>query len=218
MPRIPRGQAGNVVHVLNRGNARETVFHSPSDYRAFIDLLAEARTRFDVDLFAFCLMPNHFHAVLAPSSSDELSRFMQWWLTSHVRRSHRRSGGSGHLWQGRFKSFPIQEDEHLLTVLRYVLLNPVRGGLCSDPEEWIWSSLHFPQLCDAWPLDPPMKLLEWLNQPIDPQQVARLQHSFSRRAPFGRADWQKKIARVAGLESTLRPRGRPLRIEVLSRL
>ena len=101
-----------------------------------------------VKLFAFSLMPNHFHFVIEASHHQSLSRFMQWLLTSHVRRYHQHYGGSGHVWQGRFKSFPAQRDEHLITVLRYVLQNPVPGGLSSTAREWSWSSQRRPQLID----------------------------------------------------------------------
>src|SRR5689334_20165620 len=113
MPRIPRGlQGGGVAHVLSRGNARSTVFHSPGEYSDFIGLLDEARARHAVRLLAFCIMPNHFHLVVDVDETAQLSALMQWWLTSHVRRYHQRHVSSGHVWQGRFKSFPIQEDEH----------------------------------------------------------------------------------------------------------
>jgi len=122
VPRIPRGQqSGYVYHVINRGNGRATVFHKSQDYEAFLSLLSEAKKRHRVKIYSFCLMPSHFHFVLEPEHESALSQFMQWLLTSHVRRYHRHYGGSGHIWQGRFKSFPIQRDEHLITVLRYVL-------------------------------------------------------------------------------------------------
>ncbi|BFU92124.1 MAG: hypothetical protein NTAFB01_33110 [Nitrospira sp.] len=126
MPRIPRGSsAGYAYHVLNRGNGGATVFHKDADYAAFLDLLGTAKVRHPIKIFGFCLMPNHFHLVIAPKIGDGLSPFMQWWLTSHVRRYHRHYRSHGHVWQGRFKSFPIQQDGHLLTVL----LNPVRANL-----------------------------------------------------------------------------------------
>jgi putative transposase len=115
MPRIPRGQqAGFVYHVINRGNGRATIFHKAQDYQAFLSILALAKARHPVKLFAFSLMPNHFHFVIESSHHQSLSRFMQWLLTSHVRRYHKHYGSSGHVWQGRFKSFPVQRDEHLL--------------------------------------------------------------------------------------------------------
>ena len=133
MPRIPRGQqAGFVYHVINRGNGRATIFHKAQDYQAFLSILALAKARHPVKMFGFSLMPNHFHFVIEASHHQSLSRFMQWLLTSHVRRYHKHYGSSGHVWQGRFKSFPVQRDEHLLMVLRYVLQNPVRSGLAAS--------------------------------------------------------------------------------------
>ncbi len=113
MPRIPRGQQGGYAyHVINRGNGRTTVFHKAPDYEAFLSLLGEAKKRRSVKVFCFCLMPNHFHLVLEPAHQTALSQFMQWLLTTHVRRYHKHYGSSGHVWQGRYKSFPVQRDEH----------------------------------------------------------------------------------------------------------
>jgi REP-associated tyrosine transposase len=134
MPRIPRSDLqGTIFHVLNRGNARATVFHKDADYRAFINLLRIAKQRVPVKLYAFCILSNHFHAVVESGDVNTLSRFMHRWLNTHVRRYHRHYGTSGHIWQGRFKSFPIQCDEHFLTVARYVLRNPVRAMLVLHP-------------------------------------------------------------------------------------
>jgi putative transposase len=117
-----------------------------------------------VKLFGFCLMPNHFHFVMEPAHENALSQFMQWLLTSHVRRYHKHYGSSGHIWQGRFKSFPVQRDEHLIMVLRYVLQNPVRAGLSGTAPEWRWSSLRRPQLIDACPVDDEAQLAELVQE------------------------------------------------------
>ena len=210
MPRIPRGQiAGHVYHVLNRGNGGATVFHKDGDYRAFLHLLADAKARYPVKLFGFCLMPNHFHLVLQPSTPDALSSFMHWWLTSHVRRYHRHYRSHGHVWQGRFKSFPIQQDRHLLIVLRYILRNPVRAGLATHTQEWPWSSLRHPTLINPSPVDMPTNWTQWLEEPLFEQELAALRTCVNRQAPFGALPWIDRLAKASGLESTLRPRGRP---------
>ena len=130
MPRIPRGQvAGHASHVLNRGNGGATVFHKDGDDTACLDLLTTANAKPPVQILGFCLMPNHFHLVVQSVTDAALSHFMPWWMTSHVRRYHRHYRSQGHGWQGRISSVPIQQDGHLLTVLRYVLRNPVRAGL-----------------------------------------------------------------------------------------
>ncbi len=114
MPRIVRGLADNIIyHVINRGNGRQEVFHKDKDYEAFMKLIAEAKERYTVKLYGYCLMPNHFHMTVKPEKGEELSKWMQWLMTSHVRRYHRYYGSSGHVWQGRYKSFMIQEDSYL---------------------------------------------------------------------------------------------------------
>lgn len=210
MPRIPRGLVGGgVAHVLNRGNAKAQVFHSSGDYERFVRLLGEAEARFPIEIYAFCLMPNHFHLVTRVDQTATLSAMMQWWLTSHVRAYHRHHATDGHVWQGRYKSFPIQEDEHLLTVLRYVLRNPVRAGLVGEATEWPWSSLRFPAITSRWPLDPPTDHEAWLATEPSEHREDDVRHSIRRGAPFGDEVWREATAQKWGLESTLTPRGRP---------
>ena len=134
---------------------------------------------------------------------------MQWLLTSHVRRYHKHYRSSGHIWQGRFKSFPVERDEHLITVMRYVLQNPVRAGLSSTVREWRWSSLRRPQLVDRFPVEDDPKWLERLDEPMRTDQLAVVRECVNRQRPFGRKDWQAEMAARFGLASTLRPRGRP---------
>src|SRR3972149_1530693 len=144
MPRMARLiPAGVIFHVLNRANARMKIFEEAEDYRAFESLLAEAVLRVPMRLLAYCLMPNHWHLVVWPERDGELGRFMHRLTTTHARRWHgsRGSEGSGHLYQGTYKSFPVEDDKHFLTVCRYVDQNAVRAGLVERAEEWPWSSL-----------------------------------------------------------------------------
>ena len=211
MPRIPRGQqAGFVYHVINRGNGRATIFHKAQDYQAFLSMLALAKARHPVKMLAFSLMPNHFHFVIEASHHQSLSRFMQWLLTSHVRRYHKHYGSSGHVWQGRFKSFPVQRDEHLLVVLRYVLQNPVRSGLAASVDDWPWSSWCRNELADPCSVEVETNWLAHVDEPLSASQVASIRESVNRQRPFGEPDWQTTIAGLFGLESTMRPWGRPV--------
>ncbi|MBI3621633.1 MAG: transposase [Nitrospirae bacterium] len=213
MPRIPRGQvAGYAYHVINRGNGGAAIFHNAGDYQVFLRLLCAAKTRFAVKVFGFCLMPNHFHLVLQPETAMILSAFMQWWLTSHVRRFHRHHGSSGHVWQGRFKSFPIQQDGHFLTVLRYVLCNPVRAGMVERVNQWPWSSHSDQTIIDPWPVPCPSNWNQWLNVPLIDHALDRLRIAVNRQQPFGSPNWQTHTAKRLGLESRLRDRGRPRKI------
>jgi len=202
---------------LNRGNGRNEVFHKDGDYASFLKLLREASDRTSMRLLSYCLMPNHFHLVLWPRGDGDMSRWMQWLMTAHVRRYHRHYHSSGHVWQGRYKSFPIEEDDHLLTVMRYVERNPVRAKTIPirKAERWPWSSIgRTPKDVDCPALDPgPVgrgdDWLRWINEPQTEAELKSLRESISRGRPFGSKAWQVATAAELGLESTLRPRGRP---------
>ena len=219
--------AGFVFHVLNRRVGRSKLFFKPSDYAAFETVLAEASARFPgVALLAYCLMPNHWHLVLKPAGSGLLSRYMQWVTTTHMRRwhAHRGSIGTGPVYQGRFKSFPVQEDRHLLIVCRYAERNPVRSRLVRQSERWRWSSAaagrdpaERPWLVPRaeWPVQSPEDWTRWVNEPQsgkeeeEERSVAALRRSVARGAPFGGDEWARRAAARLGIESSLRPIGRP---------
>jgi putative transposase len=177
--------------------------------------MAEAGERLPMRVLAWCLIPTHFHAVLWPHEDGDLSRWMQWLLTSHVRRYHRFHHGSGHVWQGRFKAFPAQSDFHLLTVLKYIEANPLRAGLVGQAQQWPWSSARWrgghgpPAILHAGPVELPGEWLELVNQPLPAEEVVQLRQCVNRGRPYGGEGWVKKIAVKLGLESALRLRGRP---------
>lgn len=213
MPRVARIAPGGLCfHVINRGNMRVRVFHDDADYRDFLKLLAAACERVELRLLAYCLMPNHFHLVAWPRQDGDLGRAMQWLMTSQVRRHHKRHGTEGHLWQGRYKSFAIQNDGHLLTVLRYVEQNPLRAKLVKRAEGWPWSSASTgpPSVAlDPGPLPRPADWLAQVNDWNDPEQLAALRRSVDRGLPWGAAPWIAQTATRLGLDSLLRPVGRP---------
>ena len=216
MPRPLRQVLGGLCyHVLNRGNGQAQVFHKQQDYQAFMDMIADACQRVPMRVPAFCLMPNHFHLVLWPQDDGVLSAWMQWLTTSHVRRYHRYYGGSGHVWQGRYKSFPIQSGTHLYVVLRYVERNPLRANLVSDATDWEWSSLqwwsekrHLP-FPGGWPVERPAAWVEYVNGVESAAELEALRCSVRRGRPFGDVGWVTRMVQRMGLESTIRPRGRP---------
>ncbi len=222
MARRARVSVGGLCyHVLNRGNGRAEVFHKDGDYAAFLKLLTAANERVPMRLLAYCLMPNHFHLVLRPRNDGDMSQWMQWLLTSHVRRYHRHYHSSGHVWQGRYKSFPIEEDDHLLTVMRYVERNPVRAKTIPvrKAQRWPWSSIGQPSndakrpSLDPGPIARGNDWLRWVNEPQTESELEALRQSISRGRPFGSKVWQAETAEQLGLESTLRPRGRPRKRE-----
>jgi putative transposase len=214
MPRTARATPGGYCyHVLNRGNARRTIFHKDGDYAAFVKLLRQAGERTPIRLIGYCLMPNHFHLVVWPVGDTDLSVYMQWLMTAHVRRYHRHYHSSGHVWQGRFKVFPIQEDLHLLTVLRYVERNAVRAGLVERVEDWRYSSAAPRLITDPdlhpGPVPRPADWLRHVNEPQTEAEVTSLRRCVQRGRPYGTPPWMVDTAQMLGIESSLRPRGRP---------
>ena len=144
MSRPLRVAAGGIVyHVLNRANAGARIFDGDADYAAFLRITAEAVERVRMRLLAYCVMPNHWHLVLHPRADGDLSRFMGWLTLTHTQRwhAHRHTIGAGHLYQGRFKSFPVQKEVYFLRLCRYVERNPLRARLVKRAEDWAWSSL-----------------------------------------------------------------------------
>ena len=144
MPRRPRiCPGGTCFHVLNRAvahkgkGARLPLFEKLNDYEAFERILIETHAQFPLPLLCYCLMPNHWHFVVRPANDNQLSDFFRWLTHTHVMRwhAHDHTEGTGHLYQGRFKAFPIEEDDHLDAVLRYVERNPVRAELCERAED-----------------------------------------------------------------------------------
>ncbi len=212
-------EGGLIYHVLNRANARLTIFDDDEDYAAFERVLVEAIALHEMRLLAYCLMPNHFHLVLWPRADGDLSRFMRRVTLTHTQRWHAHHGtaGTGHLYQGRFKSFPVESDDHFLTVCRYVERNALRANLVERAEDWRWGSLAVrrakgekdrPALT-PWPIDRPRDWKARVNRPFRPAEEEAVRRSLQRGQPFGSESWQAAVAARLGLESTFRPRGRP---------
>jgi REP element-mobilizing transposase RayT len=127
-------------HVINRGHARETVFHDDDDCVRFLQLLAQYRDRFDLRVYHYCLMGNHFHLLLQLPDPRGLSRLMAGLLVAYWHHYRRRYGLVGHLFQGRFKSPAVEADEYLLSCGRYIERNPLEASLVAAPWDYAWSS------------------------------------------------------------------------------
>jgi putative transposase len=220
MPRRPRLAVGGLAyHVLNRRVGRLKLFEKPADYAGFEKILAEAHDRTGMRIAAYCLMPTHWHLLLWPRRDDELSEVLRWITVTHTQRWHvrYRSSGTGPVYQGRFKSFPVQTDGHFLTVARYVERNALRASLVSRAEDWKWSSLwrrmqdnpeKAPWMSE-WPVEQPGNWVKQVNQRETAAELERLRVSVNRGQPFGSEAWVVRTVKRFGLESTLRPRGRP---------
>ena len=220
MPRRLRIDNGGIVyHVLNRRVGRMPLFKKDEDYEAFLNVLDEAYERVPIRVLTYCLMPNHWHLVLWPRRDGHLSRYMQWLTTTHMRRwhAHHKTRGTGPLYQGRYKSFPVQEDLHFLVVCRYVERNALRANLVKRAEDWPWSSLSRRRNSGCewlvairdWPVSAPKSWITFVNRPGTDAELEALRRSIWRGAPYGETAWQKRMAVRLKLESSLRDPWRP---------
>ncbi len=220
MGRAPRiTEPGVAYHLLNRRVMRLRMFEKPADYAAFTEVLAKSLGRPDApQLLAYCLMPKHWHLVALAGPRTELSTWMQWVTVTHTHRWHafRHTAGEGPLYQGRFKSFPVEADAHFLAVCRYVEANAVRAGLVQRAEDWRWSSLwsrkhggDLQSLLGDWPVDRPRDWLAQVNRSMREETLKRVREAVTRGAPLGEDAWRQQMAARLKLDLTLRPRGRP---------
>lgn len=220
MPRINRVDVGGeVYHVLNRANARVQIFDNDKDYQQFEDILEEVVEKFDMRLLAYCIMPNHWHLVLHPKQDGDLQQFMSWLSNTHTRRWHvtKDTVGQGHLYQGRYKSFIIEKDQHLLTVIRYVERNAKRANLVKKAEQWRWSSVwrreygtskHL-KILSSWPTQVPKNYVQILNAPLTTAEEEVLERAEEKSIPYGRDTWVQRVTKKYGIEQVLRGVGRP---------
>ena len=222
MPRRVGGDvAGIVYHAMNRAIAGLTLFKDQGDYGAFEGILQEAWQREPIRILSYTVMPNHWHMVLLPTRGGQMASFLRWLSVTHAKRWHayRGTAGSGHLYQGPFKSFPVATDEYFLTACRYVERNALAAGLVRKAQDWRWSSLWRRLRGDAdakailspWPEEPTENWLEWVNTPLTDRELEAMQASIRRGRPFGSLQWQEEMAAKLGCEHTLRSRGRPMK-------
>ncbi len=220
MPRRLRVATGGLAyHVLNRAAGRGLLFDDEPDYLAMERVIERTHELLPIRIVSYCLMPTHWHLVLWPREDGELSEFMRLLTVTHTQRwhAHRHSAGTGPVYQGRFKSFPIQQDGHFLAVCRYVERNAVRANLVRSARRWPWCSLarraasgRTPWLLPLrkWPVPPPSDWQALVNRAESEAELEALQQCMKRGRPYGDERWQKRTAKQLGLQSTLRPRGR----------
>lgn len=221
MPRHARiAPGGWIFHVLNRGNDRRRIFDAPRCYGEFLKILEQHRSRCDMRILAYCLMPNHWHMLVWPRQDGDLSRFIHGTTSTHTRRWHQRreSTGRGHLYQGRFKSFPVGEDAYLWTVCRYIERNALRANLVSRAEDWEWSSLSnrraapgrkSPVKLCGFPNGLPKDWESYVNQPHSEAELRALRQATNIARPFGSPSWETWAAQRLGLPPVARAVGRP---------
>ncbi|TWU07586.1 transposase [Stieleria varia] len=220
MPRQKRAdEAGVIYHAINRGNARQKIFLKQDDYDAFIRVLAEGLEKYPVELFSFALMPNHWHLVLRPQQNGQMGRLLRWVTATHSLRyhGHYRTRGEGHLYQSRFKSFPVQDDTHFYVLCRYVERNPLRANLVKHAEDWQYGSLFrwnqsaepLPKILSRWPIPRLPNWVQRVNEPLGKKELDAIRTCVNRGRPFGDEQWTDEVAEKHGLWFTMRPVGRP---------
>ena len=212
-----------VFHVLNRGVGRMPLFRKERDYEAFEEIIKKTLNTCPMRICGYCLMRNHWHLVLWPERDGELAAFMQKLTITHVRnwQEHRRKVGFGHVYQGRYKSFPVETDDYFYQVMRYVERNALRADLVKQAEDWRWSSLwrrlngssEQRSLLSSWPLPRLRAWKNFVNEPQTDAEVKAIRRSLVRGQPYGSETWVKQTASRLGLESTLRRRGRPKKVD-----
>ncbi len=210
-------EPGYCYHALNRAAQRQTLFFTDEDYSEFEQLMGEIQQRIPLPILTYELMPNHWHFVVRPRNRKELSAFFQNLSGTHAKRFRAvsRTQGQGHVYQDRFKSFPVQSDGHFLSLCRYVERNALRAGLVARAEDWPWSGLASRMrdrpdlLLSDWPVDCPSDWIEFVNQPLTARELSAIRRSIRRGRPLGDPEWIRQTAEHLGLEHTLRATGRP---------
>ncbi|MDB5384556.1 MAG: putative transposase for insertion sequence element [Planctomycetaceae bacterium] len=223
MPRFNRNAPGGMVfHVHNRAVGRMRLFTKPADYVAFEEVIAETLEKVPMRICSYCLMSDHWHFVLWPEHDGDLAAFMKRLTVTHVRRwqQSKQRVGEGHLYQGRFKSFPVEQSDFFCQIVRFVEQHALRSNLVEHAEDWQWSSLwrrekgtaeqrHW---LSAWPVARPRGWLKRVNKPLTEEELEHLRRCVTRGQPLGSAEWVQSTAEQLGMESTIRARGRPRKL------
>jgi putative transposase len=215
--------AGFVYHILNRANERTRIFQSAKDFDRFLALMHESSAHVPMRICAYCVMPTHWHLVLWPTVDGAISSYVHRLTTLHSmqHRRRRRSVGHGHVYQGRFRSFPVEGSRYFFNVVRYVEANPLRAGLVSRAEAWPWSSLSArisgSTLVHPGPLELPDHWVSLVNGRLKQDELEMLHACLSAGRPYGAPRWVERTATAHGLEQTLKTRGRPKQTSPMGR-
>lgn len=217
MPRMARVVVpGMPHHVTQRGNRPQTTFFCEADYALYLHLAAEAFQAVGVEVWAYCLMPNHVHLIATPPSTESLALALGRAHRAYTRHVNRRERWTGYLWQGRFASFPM-DDDHLVNAVRYVGLNPVRAGLCAVTQAWPWSSVAAHLRGgggDRWLTPGPVAAL-MADHPglfevdVEAEGLRRLRQAVSTGRALGASAWIKSLEASLGRSLQAAPPGRP---------
>ncbi len=218
MARLPRiALAGLPYHVTQRGNRRQPVFFCDEDYRTYLALLQEASQRWQLHIWAYCLMTNHVHLVVWPQHDQSLTKAISETHRRYTRHINFREGWRGYLWQGRFGSVPL-DDQHLIAAMRYVERNPVAAKLVNSAADYPWSSakahafgIADPLLSACFLTEQIPNWTEFLTDADEPALVRRLELQARTGRPYGDTDFLEKLEQTIGYRIKRLPAGRKRR-------
>jgi len=220
MPRVSRAIAvGYPHHITQRGNYRQTVFTEESDYLRYLDLLASFAPKYDLDIWAYCLMPNHVHFVGVPNRQESLARTFNTVHMLYAQHVNRQRKATGHLWQGRFYSCVLDE-RHLYAAVRYVELNPVRSGIVTAPQDYAWSSAraHVNKAGDAilsrrcFLTETMTDWARYLGTDDDREAMESVIKETRSGRPCGQEDFVRQMESLLNRQLATPRRGRPFKI------
>ena len=216
MPRIARVVVPDVpYHVTQRGNYRQDVFEDDADKLIYLDFFTLYAKKHRLKIYAYCLMDNHVHFVVEPKDEKSLGLVFNHTHMRYSQYFNRKRGLTGHLWQGRFFSCPLDK-EHLYEVIRYVELNPIRAGITQKLEEFAWSSARDHMLgIKSIPLSSIKKYLEiedwkaYLSEVVNDDVLAAIRSKTKTGRPLGNSKFVAKLEKITGKSLSVLPQGRP---------
>ena len=220
MPRVARvSVGGEVYHCINRSSGRVAIFTTDEEYRHLESLLLEGVELIGMRILAYAIMPNHWHLILHPRNDGDMGEFIRWLTTTHVRqrRAQTETIGQGHLYQGTYKSFPVETETYLQQLMVYVEQNPLRAKLVRRAENWKWSSLYkreqgiHTKLLAELPITLPKDYITLVNTRPNKDTLETVRRSVNRGTPLGNTAWVDEMVQRFNLESTRRAPGRPRR-------
>jgi putative transposase len=213
-------------HIVQRGHNRQVIFAEPRDYERYLDTLREFKKQYGVAVYAFCLMTNHVHLLLAPREPAGLGKLMKRLAGRQTRHHNRLEGRSGTLWEGRYKSSLVQRDDYLLACCRYIELNPVRACMVAEPQDYAWSSCRYRLGLDTadWLDHDPCYLAlgdgenerrqryrEFLQAAIPREEWELIREAVQRGQLTGTARFTQEVADILGRRVERRGPGRPVK-------
>lgn len=203
--------------MINRANARSFIFETDDDFKAVLETMEETLAKMPLDIFSYCIMSNHWHFAVRPKQDGDMGRFFGKMTQTITQRWHafHHTTGSGHLFQGRFKTFLVQTDSYFIQLMKYIEANPLRAGLVNRAEDWKWGSLYArrinpewaSKILSCWPVDIPSNYLQGVNQPLPKIFIEQIRGSVTRGRPLGDENWVNSVIGKYSLEHTMRPRG-----------